>query len=66
MVVIACAEGLHFQDVLQLLLPLVAGAATKALERFASMPSFAAAALCLFTLVEPSVISAGACLQISF
>ena len=58
-VVTAGPRGWSFQDLLELLLPLTAGAATHALEHLASLPSFAAAALCVFSLVEPSVISAG-------
>ena len=57
--VAAGAGALRSQDLLELLLPLAAGAATQALQRLASLPSFAAAALCIFSLVEPSVISAG-------
>ena len=56
---IAGQGGWSFQDLLELLLPLTAGAMTHALEHLASLPSFAAAALCVFSLVEPSVISAG-------
>ena len=55
----AGSGGWSFQVLLELLLPLAAGAVTQALERLSSLPSFAAAALCLFSLVEPSVISAG-------
>ena len=55
----AGSGGWSFQDLLELLLPLTAGAMTHALEHLASLPSFAAAALCVFSLVEPSVISAG-------
>ena len=55
--------GWSFQDLLELLLPLTAGAVTHALEHLASLPSFSAAALCVFSLIEPSVISAGWPLQ---
>lgn len=48
-----------FKDLLELLLPLIAGALTQALEHLASLPSFSAAALCVFSLIEPSVLSAG-------
>ena len=46
-------------SLLGLLLPLLGGAAVHAAERLASYPSTAALALCLFSLVEPSCLSAG-------
>ena len=55
----AGAGTLSFQNLVELLLPLTAGAAAHAVERLASLPSFSAAALCLVSLIEPSVISAG-------
>ena len=55
----AGSGGWSFKDLLELLLPLTAGALAQALEHLASLPSFSAAALCAFSLVEPSVLSAG-------
>lgn len=48
-----------FQDLINLLLPFIAGALLLGTARLASLTPFAAAALCLFSLVEPSVITAG-------
>ena len=55
----AGADSLRFKDLIDLLLPLLAGGLTRATAQLASLPAFAAAALCLFSLVEPSVIAAG-------
>ena len=42
-----------------ILLPLAAGATVHAVENISSFPSIPAVALCLFSLVEPSCLSAG-------
>ena len=55
----AGARSLRLQDLIDLLLPLLAGGLMRATAHLASLPAFAAAALCLFSLVEPSVIAAG-------
>ena len=55
----AGANSLGFQDLIDLLLPLLAGGLTRATAQLAALPAFAAAALCLFSLVEPSIIAAG-------
>lgn len=46
-------------SLLNLLLPLIAGAAVHAVAVMSSFPSLAAVVLCLFSLVETSCISAG-------
>lgn len=44
---------------LNILLPLAAGATVHAVEVLSSFPSIPAVGLCLFSLVEPSCLSAG-------
>ena len=56
---VAGARSLRFQDLIDLLLPLIAWGLMRGTAKLASLPAFAAAAMCLFGLVEPSVITAG-------